>query len=86
MAGRREDTPRPAPLGGETRPSARALAALEQRIQEMERRLRELEGRVAEVARAGNFMETRRVGEEHAALERALRELYHEWAQRSEAE
>ena len=40
----------------------------------------------AEVARAGNFMETRRVGEEHATLERALRELYDEWAQRSEAE
>jgi hypothetical protein len=31
-------------------------------------------------------LETRRVGEEHAALERSLKELYAEWAKVSEAE
>jgi hypothetical protein len=30
-------------------------------------------------------METRRVGEEHASLEKALRELYDEWAARGES-
>ncbi|MEK6620157.1 MAG: ABC transporter C-terminal domain-containing protein, partial [Chloroflexota bacterium] len=60
--------------------------ALDDRIAAMEEKLKELEGRIAEVAQSGNYMETRRVGEEHAALERALRELYDEWAQRSEAE
>ena len=57
-----------------------ALAQLEQRIAEIEQRLRALEQRLADVARTGNYMETRRVGEEHASLEKALRELYDEWA------
>jgi hypothetical protein len=50
----------------------------------MEQRLKDLEARIAEVAQSGNYMETRRVGEEHATLERALRELYEEWSARSE--
>ncbi|MBI2324674.1 MAG: ABC-F family ATP-binding cassette domain-containing protein [Chloroflexi bacterium] len=62
----------------------REIQALEQRIKEMEERIKQLEERLAEVARTGNYMETRRVGEEHATLEQALRALYEEWAARSE--
>lgn len=58
--------------------------ALERRIAELEQKLRDLEQRIAEVAASGNYMETRRVGDEHASLERALRELYDEWASKSE--
>jgi len=50
----------------------------------MERQLKMLTEQVARVAQAGNYMETRRIGEEHAALERSLRELYDEWAKTSE--
>ena len=50
----------------------------------MERQLKMLTEQVARVAQAGNYMETRRIGEEHAALERSLRELYDEWAKASE--
>jgi ATP-binding cassette subfamily F protein 3 len=68
------------------RPSrARATAQvtdLEQRIKDLEARIKTLEGRLEEVARTGNYMETRRVGEEHASLEQALRALYDEWAAR----
>jgi predicted nucleic acid-binding Zn-ribbon protein len=64
--------------------AARQLTALEQRIAEAEDRLRDLEQRIAEVAQSGNYMETRRVGDEHASLERSLRELYDEWAAKSE--
>jgi ATP-binding cassette subfamily F protein 3 len=56
------------------------LAELERRIADLERRLEELAQRVAEVAQAGNFMESRRAGEEYGALERELRALYEEWA------
>jgi len=63
---------------------SKELAGLEQRIADVERRLKALEERLAEVARSGNYMETRRVGEEHASLEAALRSLYDEWAARSE--
>ncbi len=52
----------------------------------MERQLRQLTNKVAQIAQSGNYMETRRIGEEHAALERSLRELYDEWAKQSEAE
>ena len=52
----------------------------------MEQKLRELERRIAEVAQSGNYMETRRVGDEHASLERSLRELYDEWTEKSEIE
>ena len=51
----------------------------------MERQLKMLTEQVARVAQGGNYMETRRIGEEHAALERSLRELYDEWAKTSEA-
>ncbi|HEU5287239.1 MAG TPA: ATP-binding cassette domain-containing protein, partial [Candidatus Limnocylindria bacterium] len=84
------------PEAGRTRPvgrrTARAsavrrvegLRALEARIAAMELQLRQLTEKVAQIAQSGNYMETRRVGEEHAALERSLRELYDEWAKASE--
>ena len=50
----------------------------------MEERVKALEQRLADVASSGNYMETRRVGEEHASLEQALRALYDEWAAKSE--
>ena len=56
------------------------LGRLEARIASLERRLEELAQKVAEVAARGNFMESRRVGEEYGALERELRALYEEWA------
>ncbi len=62
------------------------LRALEARIEAMELQLRQLTEKVAQIAPSGNYMETRRVGEEHAALERSLRELYDEWAKTSEGE
>jgi ATP-binding cassette subfamily F protein 3 len=58
--------------------------ALEARIESMELQLKQLEAKVAEIAQAGNYMETRRIGEEHAATARALRELYDEWAKHEE--
>ncbi|MGH2498650.1 MAG: hypothetical protein ACRDF0_00935, partial [Candidatus Limnocylindria bacterium] len=61
------------------------LRALEARIASMELQLRQLEAKVAEIARAGNYLETRRLGEEHAALARSLRDLYDEWAAQAEA-
>jgi len=57
--------------------------ALEARIAEVEQRVRALEARLAEAARSGNYMETRRVGEEHASLEAALRTLYDQWTEKS---
>ena len=88
-----------APSGGRTRPAplrknARAsevrrvsgLRALEARIAAMELQLKQLTEKVAQIAQSGNYLETRRIGEEHAALERSLRELYDEWAKASEAE
>ena len=53
--------------------------ALEARIAAMELQLEQLSKKVAQIAEAGNYMETRRIGEEHAALEGALRALYEEW-------
>jgi hypothetical protein len=50
----------------------------------MELQLRQLTEKVAQIAQSGNYLETRRVGEEHAALERSLRTLYDEWANASE--
>jgi len=67
-----------------SRGAAKHLKALEDRIADAEQRLKALEERIAEVARSGNYMETRRVGDEHASLEKALRELYDEWAARGE--
>ncbi len=60
------------------------VRALEARISAMELQLKQLEAKLAEMARSGNYLETRRAGEEHASTERALRELYDEWAKASE--
>jgi hypothetical protein len=60
------------------------LRALESRIAAMELQLRQLTAKVEQIAQSGNYLETRRIGEEHAALERSLRELYDEWAKASE--
>ena len=60
------------------------LRALEARIEAMELQLRQLSDRVSQIAQSGNYMETRRVGEEYASLERDLRTLYDEWAKESE--
>jgi hypothetical protein len=54
--------------------------ALEARIGAMELQLKQLSEKVAQIAQSGNYLETRRVGEEHAALEQSLRTLYDEWA------
>ena len=64
--------------------SADTLAELEARIAALEQRLEALAQRVTEVAEAGNYLESRRVGEEYAELERSLRELYQEWARSEE--
>ena len=64
--------------------ASKQLSSLEVRIADAEERLRQLEQRISEVAASGNYMETRRVGDEHATLERALRELYDEWTAKSE--
>jgi ATP-binding cassette subfamily F protein 3 len=60
--------------------------ALEARIAAMELQLKQLTQKVSEIAQSGNYLETRRIGEEHAALERSLRELYDEWARASQPE
>jgi hypothetical protein len=52
----------------------------------MELQLKQLTEKVAQIAQSGNDLETRRVGEEHAALERSLKDLYEEWTRVSEAE
>jgi ATP-binding cassette subfamily F protein 3 len=54
--------------------------ALEARIEAMELQLKQLTEKVAQIAQSGNYLETRRIGEEHAALEQSLRTLYEEWA------
>ena len=50
----------------------------------MELQLKQLEEKVSQIAQAGNYLETRRIGEEHEALARSLRQLYDEWAKESE--
>jgi ATP-binding cassette subfamily F protein 3 len=60
------------------------MRALEARISAMELQLRQLSDKVGQIAQSGNYMETRRVGEEYASLERDLRTLYDEWAKESE--
>ena len=90
------ETPKPAPapkkpaapVDTKPRPGAKSapprrvtgLRALEARIASMELQLRQLTDKVAQIAQSGNYMETRRIGEEHAALETSLRQLYDEWA------
>ncbi len=77
--------PRPAPSAAPPRrPSSRVrkvegVRALEARIAAMELQLTQLAKKLEDIAMSGDFMETRRLGAEHADLERALRELYAEW-------
>jgi ATP-binding cassette subfamily F protein 3 len=86
----------PLPLGQDPRQKGRSsqrasavrrvdgMRALEARISAMELQLRQLSEKVSQIAQSGNYMETRRVGEEYASLERDLRTLYDEWAKESE--
>ena len=82
----------PAPKREKPRANARSgplrrvsgLRAFEARIEAMELQLKQLTEKVAQIAQSGNYLETRRIGEEHAALERSLRALYDEWAKASE--
>jgi ATP-binding cassette subfamily F protein 3 len=86
------------PSPDRTRPASRSKAksspvrrvsgtrALEARIAAMELQLKQLTEKVTQIAQSGNYLETRRIGEEHASLERSLKELYEEWAKVSEAE
>jgi hypothetical protein len=46
----------------------------------MELQLKQLTDKVAQIAQSGNYLETRRIGEEHAALEHSLKQLYEDWA------
>ena len=79
--------------GAQKRGSSRAsaprrlegLRAVEARIEAMELQLRQLAAKVEEIAQRGNYLETRRVSEEYALLERDLRTLYDAWAKESEA-
>lgn len=55
------------------------VRALEARIAAMELQLSQLAKRLEDIAMSGDFMETRRIGAEHAELERSLKDLYSEW-------
>ena len=61
------------------------LRQVEERIGELERKLEALARKVGEVAVRGNFLESRQVGQEYAEVERALRQLYDEWARAGDA-
>jgi len=80
--------PEPPRKGAKASPVRRVSGtrALEARIGAMELQLKQLTEKVAQIAQSGNYLETRRIGEEHAALERSLKDLYAEWAKVSEAE
>jgi ATP-binding cassette, subfamily F, member 3 len=83
------DSPRRATPGRSTRAASaprrvEGTRALEARIEAMELQLRQLAAKVEEIAQRGNYMETRRVSEEYASLEKSLRELYDEWSKESE--
>jgi hypothetical protein len=56
------------------------VRALEARISAMELQLQQLAKKLGAIALSGDFMETRRLGSEHAELEAALRVLYEEWS------
>ena len=60
------------------------MRALEARIAAMELQLAQMAKKLEDVAQAGNFMETRQLGTEHAELERALKALYEEWSASAE--
>ncbi|GAC1498177.1 MAG: hypothetical protein NVS1B1_15120 [Candidatus Limnocylindrales bacterium] len=55
------------------------LRALEARIASMELQLTQMSKKLADIALQGNYLETRRLGAEHAELETALAALYSEW-------
>ncbi len=85
---RSPDRTRPALRRGAKASEVRRVSgtrALEVRIEAMELQLKQLTEKVSQIAQSGNYLETRRVGEEHAALERSLKDLYEEWAKVSEA-
>ncbi|MGH2451253.1 MAG: hypothetical protein ACRDGE_08285, partial [Candidatus Limnocylindria bacterium] len=63
---------------------AARIREMEARIAALEAQLHALEARVTEIARSGDYLETRRAGEAHAELERSLRALYAEWAAAAE--
>jgi len=50
----------------------------------MELQLSQLARKLEDIARSGDFMETRRLGSEHAELERSLKQLYEEWSASAE--
>ena len=84
---RRDRTPAATGRGSNRASAVRrieGMRALEARIEAMELQLRQLQEKVSQIAQSGNYMETRRVSEEYASLERDLRTLYDEWAQASE--
>ena len=60
------------------------VRALEARIAAMELQLSQLARKLEDIARSGDFMETRRLGSEHAELERSLKQLYEEWSASAE--
>ena len=60
------------------------IRALEARIAAMELQLSQLAKKLEDVAPSGNFMETRQLGSEHAALERSLHDLYAQWTDTAE--
>ena len=82
-AARTERHARPAPPQRRTASPVRkveGVRALEARIAAMELQLLQLAKKLEDIAMSGDFMETRRIGSEHAALEISLRALYEEWS------
>ncbi|HEY8758000.1 MAG TPA: ATP-binding cassette domain-containing protein, partial [Candidatus Limnocylindria bacterium] len=80
-------TARPAPATRRTASRVRkveGVRALEARISAMELQLSQMAKKLEDIAMSGDFMETRRLGSEHAKLERSLRELYEEWSAAAE--
>ena len=61
---------------------AKRIDELEARIAELEGKMRELEARLAAVSQSGDYMETKRVGLEHAEVEESLKKLYSEWTEK----
>src|SRR5207237_4383677 len=78
-AGRLDDRPGRRSTSSRVR-KVEGVRALEARIAAMELQLSQLAKKLEDIARSGDFMETRRLGSEHAELERALKQLYDEWS------
>ena len=74
------ETGRPARRTASRVRKVEGVRALEARIAAMELQLAQMAKKLEDVAQAGNFMETRQLGTEHAELERSLRVLYEEWS------